>query len=855
MAPSAISGLCPKCLLEIGFESQPLPGGTTSPYNPKFVAPTPAELAPHFPQLQILEVIGHGGMGVVYKARQVNLDRIVALKILRTDVDKDPSFAERFQREGRALAQLNHPSIVTIHDFGRKDDLYYIVMEYIDGTNLRQLEKTARLQPHEALMIVPKICEALQYAHERGVVHRDIKPENILVTQDGKVKIADFGLAKLSGATDQFPLTGTWQIMGTPHYMAPEQFEKPNSVDHRADIFSLGVVIYEMLTGELPLGHFKLPSESSQTDRRLDDVVKRALNKEPDHRYQHASEVKSAVEEIASSPHVDHRVFAPLEHCQFGFLQTGLSWLSIVETILSLLIAPTIIAGPFALCTMASLVLGPCCYILSRLIKDRQNLALIHGLTIATALPITLFWFPRVFIMIIGRADRLWNPDCKHSFVERPWEQTGVGQQIAALKSYCATLGRSVWNMLWNLRDAAGFPLRSAGGLVKHPLRWGRTIAPFLAKFAVGVAMFIGLWSGSIFLIEGFVLNVYAPSEYSLYDSTAGALIPVSDGYQEVRINSRGDGRGIGKDIPVSQMKRNEISLEVLHRNDHGEQSSTKLEIDLRDEVPVAVLRNRDVRTMPLPVTKELFDRWMSEAEVDVSDPAVEREIVDLMHVVDRMHVTKGIDPFTQEFLETSAMVNPDLFKLRNHGNVHTFTRIRSRNRDPLYVAAFTMGFLGVLSTLTLSLFAWRTISRSHLPNTDRQTELRSLAKLVSRLLIACGVLHFVVAVGLKVFAFETGFVARYFPWLEHANGLFQIGLVNELMLWSLVMIIGGAQLVFGQGANWRGLGLFASLLAMLLPPVNLITFPIGFWCLCVLLKNEMRDLFDKSHTSAVSEV
>ena len=260
------SALCPKCLLRIGFETNKPQSDEhkSTAYQASFIPPTAEELAPLFTQLEILEVIGHGGMGIVYKARQTELDRIVALKILRPGIVDDAGFAERFQREARALAKLNHPNIITVYDFGRRDELYYFLMEYVDGTNLRHLEREGDLTSQEALAIVPQICSALQYAHDNGVVHRDIKPENILITREGDVRIADFGLAKLAGAVDDAPLTGTWQVMGTPHYMAPEQFEKPTSVDHRADIYSLGVVIYELLTGELPLGRFSSAvSESS----------------------------------------------------------------------------------------------------------------------------------------------------------------------------------------------------------------------------------------------------------------------------------------------------------------------------------------------------------------------------------------------------------------------------------------------------------------------------------------------------------------------------------------------------------------------------------------------------------------
>jgi serine/threonine protein kinase len=282
----------------------------------------PAEIAKHFPQLEILAELGRGGMGVVYKARQIQLDRVVALKVLPPDAARDPNFAERFLREARALAKLNHPNIVAVYEFGvtgRGDvhvapsppaggvdaaapSYFYLIMEFVDGANLRQLEHSHRLTPAEALAIIPKICDALQYAHEEGVVHRDIKPENILMDKRGRVKIADFGLAKLLGQTAaDARLTRSNLQMGTPHYMAPEQMEKPLSVDHRADIYSLGVVFYELLTGELPLGRFAPPSQKVQVDVRLDEIVLRSMEHDVERRYQHVSEVKTDVENLTQS--------------------------------------------------------------------------------------------------------------------------------------------------------------------------------------------------------------------------------------------------------------------------------------------------------------------------------------------------------------------------------------------------------------------------------------------------------------------------------------------------------------------------------------------------------------------------
>ncbi|HBJ83282.1 MAG TPA: hypothetical protein DDZ88_05300 [Verrucomicrobiales bacterium] len=298
-------GFCPKCMLASAApKDQMTPAHTQIPgvehehetdaeaeaeadKTITVPAPTPSQilrpggvpsvdmLRRMFPDLEILDMLGAGGMGAVYKARQPRLNRLVALKIMVAAPGHETDFALRFEREAQVLARLNHPHIVILYDFGElgpertgADPLFYFLMEYVDGTDLGQLIKSKELKPAQALAIVPQICEALQYAHDQGITHRDIKPANILIDKKGTVKIADFGLAKVvGGSAEEAMMTGLTQTgtaMGTPHYMAPEQWEHPELVDHRADIYALGVVFYEMLTGERPAGVFEPPSKKTK---------------------------------------------------------------------------------------------------------------------------------------------------------------------------------------------------------------------------------------------------------------------------------------------------------------------------------------------------------------------------------------------------------------------------------------------------------------------------------------------------------------------------------------------------------------------------------------------------------------
>ncbi|QEF97329.1 Serine/threonine-protein kinase PknB [Stieleria maiorica] len=325
-ADSAAPAQCPRCLLRPPWD-KPHPVAITLGPGQSFVPPSIEELSGQISGYEVEALIGQGGMGAVYLGRQKSLDRAVAIKILPPQIAERAGFRERFAQEGRALAKLNHPNIVSVHDFGQAGPYAMLVMELVEGANLREVLAQGRLSPAEALEIIPQLCDALAYAHDEGVVHRDIKPENLLFDSRGRLKITDFGLAKLvanktavdaeegTTAESESPAPDPTQgVVGTVHYMAPEQLENPRSVDHRADIYALGVVFYEMLTGELPIGRFEPPSQllngaasrqipKVSIDVRLDDVVLRALEKHPEKRYATASAVMHDLDEIEKTPH------------------------------------------------------------------------------------------------------------------------------------------------------------------------------------------------------------------------------------------------------------------------------------------------------------------------------------------------------------------------------------------------------------------------------------------------------------------------------------------------------------------------------------------------------------------------
>jgi len=277
-----------------------------------------AQLQAMLPQYQVLKLLGRGGMGAVYQGRQINLDRLVAIKVLPPELGmNDMQFIQRFKNEARAMARLSHPGIVIVHEFGETaGGLLYIVMEFVPGQDIAQMiagKKTA--SPAETVPLLMQVCEALHYAHERGIVHRDIKPSNILVGDSGEVKVADFGLAKvLHAERSQIALSGA--VLGTLHFMAPEAFVPGTVVDRRADVYALGVMLYQMLTGRLPQGLFEMPSEVvAGIDPRFDGIVSKALREDRSLRYQTAEELRLDLSDVLNQT-------APAVEPQSG----GVSW-------------------------------------------------------------------------------------------------------------------------------------------------------------------------------------------------------------------------------------------------------------------------------------------------------------------------------------------------------------------------------------------------------------------------------------------------------------------------------------------------------------------------------------------------
>jgi len=272
--------------------------------------PSLTEMQALLPQYQFLSLIGRGGMGAVYKATQISLKRPVAVKVLPGNLmdDVEASFAARFRQEALTMAKLSHPGIVNVFETGEIGGLLYIVMEFIDGTDVaKMIHREGKLAPQRAANLLRQVCDALHYAHQRGVIHRDIKPANLIVTPEGRVKIADFGLAKHSDEA-LGGLTKTDFTIGTPEFFAPEALIPNTLLDARADLYSLGVTLYQMLTGEIPRGLWKMPSVKAGVDARFDAIIDKAMQPDRQARYQSSDELCRDLERIEREPR-------SAEHC------------------------------------------------------------------------------------------------------------------------------------------------------------------------------------------------------------------------------------------------------------------------------------------------------------------------------------------------------------------------------------------------------------------------------------------------------------------------------------------------------------------------------------------------------------
>lgn len=278
-----------------------------TPEHAGFQAPEPAELSPLFPGYEIEGLIATGGMGAVYRAVQKSLDRTVALKILPKELSKDAAFCDGFEAEAKAMARLNHPNLIGVYDFGAVNDMLFIIMEYVPGKSIYHSAYGKAIAPPEVVRLVCGVCEGLAHAHENGIIHRDIKPSNILLDVNALPKIGDFGLAR----PIERKIEEGEEIFGTPHYTAPEVVNAPHSVDHRADIFSVGVLLHELLTGKLPADDARPASLIARCDPRFDAIIRRATHPVASGRYSSASEIEKDLLAISKPNSAPSRANSP----------------------------------------------------------------------------------------------------------------------------------------------------------------------------------------------------------------------------------------------------------------------------------------------------------------------------------------------------------------------------------------------------------------------------------------------------------------------------------------------------------------------------------------------------------------
>ncbi|MAS93248.1 MAG: hypothetical protein CMO55_08635 [Verrucomicrobiales bacterium] len=262
-----------------------------------------------FPEFEVVKVLGQGGMGTVFLVKQKSLERLVALKMLSAELSANPEFQERFEREAKAMADIQHPNVLTMYEYGMRESRQFLILEYVEGDNLHHLIRTKQFSFEKALRMIIQICEAVHHLHKSGFVHRDLKPGNILVGKDDHVKIADFGLAKLAHASADFTLTRSDIGLGTPHYIAPEQRLNATNSGSKSDVYSLGVLFFEMLTGTLPSGNADQPMKGQpRRYRRLGRTILEALRQEPEARPADVMEFVKAIPKSHAS--IDHGLSA-----------------------------------------------------------------------------------------------------------------------------------------------------------------------------------------------------------------------------------------------------------------------------------------------------------------------------------------------------------------------------------------------------------------------------------------------------------------------------------------------------------------------------------------------------------------
>lgn len=257
--------------------------------------------APTLGEYKLISKIGQGGIAEIFKAIQNRLNREVAVKILSSSLSSDPDIVRRFDRESKTIARLNHPNIVHVIDRGFSQGRYYFVMEYIEGASFKEVMASREVSLPTKIEIIIMVLKALDYAHKNGVIHRDIKPANILIDIHGNAKVADFGIAQIVSAPEE-DMTTTGVVMGTMAYMSPEQKISTCKVDNTTDIYAVGVMLYEILVGDKPLGDFKMPSElNSKIPRKFDQIIRKCLARNASDRYQTAVSLKDALLEVMSA--------------------------------------------------------------------------------------------------------------------------------------------------------------------------------------------------------------------------------------------------------------------------------------------------------------------------------------------------------------------------------------------------------------------------------------------------------------------------------------------------------------------------------------------------------------------------